>query len=116
MPVSARYDVNFIMEHTPIPHCEKCGAIVRPDVVLYEENLDDRILQAAIAAIAEADTLIIGGTSLVVYPAAGLLEYFNGDHLILINKTETHADAYAEFVIHANICETLSKAVELLGQ
>lgn len=110
----AKYDVNFIMEHKPIPHCESCGGIVRPDVVLYEESLDEKILKAAIAAISEADTLIIGGTSLVVYPAAGLVEYFNGNHLILINKTETRADAYAELVIRENIGETLSKAVELL--
>lgn len=112
----ARYDVNFIMEHKPIPYCKNCGGIVRPDVVLYEESLDDKIMQASIRAISEADTLIIGGTSLVVYPAAGLVDYFNGDHLVLINKTETRADAYAEMTIHANIGETLSKAVELLGR
>lgn len=111
-----RYDVNFIMEHRPIPHCEKCGGIVRPDVVLYEESLDDKVLQASIEAIAAADTLIIGGTSLIVYPAAGLVDYFSGAHLILINRTATRADSEAELVIRENIGETLSKAVELLGR
>ncbi len=112
----ANYDVNFILEHKPIPHCEKCGGIVRPDVVLYEESLDDATLKASIKAIAAADTLIIGGTSLVVYPAAGLVDYFGGAHLILINKTATRADSDAEIVIRENIGETLSKAVELLGR
>lgn len=106
-----RYGVEFILEHVPIPHCEKCGGVVKPDVVLYEEALDQKILTAAVKAIAAADTLIIGGTSLVVYPAAGLVDYFRGEHLILINKTETRADSQAELVIRENIGETLSKAV-----
>ena len=78
--------------------------------------MDDATLKAAIQAIAAADTLIIGGTSLVVYPAAGLVDYFGGAHLILINKTATRADSDAEIVIRENIGETLSKAVELLGR
>lgn len=105
------YDVNFIMKNVPIPYCEKCGGIVKPDVVLYEEALNQEILTAAVRAIAKADTLIVGGTSLVVYPAAGLVDYFNGEHLILINKTETRADKDAEIIIRDNIGETLSKAV-----
>ena len=109
-----KYDINFVMENVPIPHCEKCGGIVKPDVVLYEESLDSKILQNSVKAIAEADTLIIGGTSLIVYPAAGLVDYFNGEHLILINKSETRADKIAEIVIRENIGETLQKAVELL--
>ncbi len=112
----AVYDVDFILNNKPVPHCEKCGGIVRPDVVLYEESLDTEILKAAIKAIAAADTLIVGGTSLVVYPAAGLVDYFGGEHLILINKTPTRADSGAEIVIRENIGETLSKAVELIGR
>lgn len=109
-----KYDINFVVENVPIPHCEKCGGIVKPDVVLYEESLDSKILQNSVKAITEADTLIIGGTSLIVYPAAGLVDYFNGEHLILINKSETRADKIAEIVIRENIGETLQKAVELL--
>lgn len=105
------YGVEFILNNRPIPYCEKCGGIVKPNVVLYEESLDSNVLTASIVAISAADTLIIGGTSLVVYPAAGLVDYFNGEHLILINKTETHADKFAELVIRENIGETLSQAV-----
>ena len=112
----APYDLNYICENKPIPYCKKCGGIVRPDVVLYEENLDEKILKASIAAISRADALIVGGTSLVVYPAAGLVDYFNGEYLIIINKTETRADSEAELIIRENIGETLSKAVELIGR
>ena len=106
-----KYDIDFVMKNIPVPHCKKCGGIVKPDVVLYEEPLDQEILTAAVKAIAKADTLIVGGTSLVVYPAAGLVDYFRGEHLILINKSETRADKDAELVIRENIGETLSKAV-----
>lgn len=108
-----RYDIDFIMKNKPIPYCEKCGGIVKPDVVLYEEPLNQEILTAAVKAIAKADTLIVGGTSLVVYPAAGLVDYFRGEHLILINKSETRADKIAELVIRENIGETLNKCVML---
>ena len=107
-----KYDVEFILNNRPIPYCEKCGGIVKPDVVLYEESLDQNILMAAIRAIAAADTLIVGGTSLVVYPAAGLVDYFHGEHLILINKSETRADKFAELVIRENIGETLNKCLK----
>ena len=107
----APYDVNFILEHKPIPHCEKCGGIVKPDVVLYGEGLDYETVSNSIQAITCADTLIIGGTSLIVYPAAGLIDYFHGRHLILINKTATRADADAELVIRENIGSTLEKAI-----
>ena len=112
----APYDLHYICENKPIPYCKECGGVVRPDVVLYEENLDERILKASIDAISKADTLIVGGTSLVVYPAAGLVDYFNGEFLVIINKTETRADSEAELIIRANIGETLCKAVELLGK
>lgn len=106
-----RYDIDFIMKNKPIPYCEKCGGIVKPDVVLYEEPLNQEILTAAVKAIAKADTLIVGGTSLVVYPAAGLVDYFRGEHLILINKSETRADKIAELVIRENIGETLKQCI-----
>ena len=111
----AKYGVEFVMNNKPIPHCEKCGGIVKPDVVLYGESLDNDTIGNSIRDIAGADTLIVGGTSLVVYPAAGLIDYFRGEHLILINKTATRADADAELVIRENIGETLSEAVKLLA-
>ncbi len=109
-----RYGVEFIMKNIPVPHCEKCGGIVKPDVVLYGENLDEATVADSIHAIANADTLIVGGTSLIVYPAAGLIDYFRGRHLILINKTATHADVDAELVIRENIGKTLAEAVRSL--
>jgi NAD-dependent deacetylase len=109
-----KYDMNFIMENKPVPHCPKCGGIVRPDVVLYEENLEPELVTKVVGVIAKADTLIVGGTSLAVYPAAGFIDYFNGEYLVIINKTETHADREAELIIRENIGETLSEAVRLL--
>jgi NAD-dependent deacetylase len=85
-----------------------CGGTVRPDVVLYEESLDDEVVAGAARAIADADTLIVGGTSLVVYPAAGYLNYFQGKSLVLINKSETGYDSKADLVIHEPIGEVLS--------
>ncbi|MBQ0051557.1 MAG: NAD-dependent protein deacylase [Treponema sp.] len=85
-----------------LPLCE-CGGLVKPDVVLYEEGLDDNVVNGAIQAISEADTLIIGGTSLVVYPAAGLIRYFKGNKIVLINKSETQADSMADLVIHDSL-------------
>ena len=84
---------------------------MRPGVVLYEEGLDSEVIGNAVQAIRDADTLIVGGTSLVVYPAAGLIDYFRGRHLVLINKTETKADARAELVIRDAIGKVLSAAV-----
>ena len=110
MDCGTHYALDYIMEHTPIPCCS-CGGIVRPDVVLYEESLDPATIEGAVAAIRAADTLIIGGTSLIVYPAAGLIEYFRGEHLVLINKSETRADSRAELVIRAPIGEALHAAL-----
>lgn len=110
----AKYDIEFVMKNKPVPHCVKCGGIVKPDVVLYGESLDSDTLGNSIRAIAAADTLIVGGTSLIVYPAAGLIDYFRGRHLVLINKTATRADADAELVIRENIGTTLAAAVALL--
>jgi len=101
------YDLDYIMDPANcqgnIPKCRKCGGTVKPDVVLYEEALDDRCMMGAIRAIEEADTMIIGGTSLVVYPAAGLVRYFGGNNLILINKQPTPYDSHADLVINDSI-------------
>ena len=107
----AFYDEKFILESKGVPTCTKCGGNVKPDVVLYEEGLDDNVIRGAIAAISKADTLIIGGTSLVVYPAAGLINYFRGKNLILINKSSTSADSNADLVIHDAIGKVLGEAV-----
>lgn len=105
------YDLDFIMDENNcdhgIPKCPKCGGIIKPDVVLYEEPLDDSVMTGAVNAIASADTLIVGGTSLVVYPAAGLIHYFRGDNIILINKSETGADSMATLTIHDSIGKVL---------
>lgn len=111
MNCGAKYDIDFIAEseNSPdkLPHCTKCNGLVKPDVVLYEEGLDQNVINGAINAIRNADTLIIGGTSLVVYPAAGLIDYFNGDKIILINKSETSSDYKANLVIHESIGKVL---------
>lgn len=91
------------------PRCPKCGGIIKPDVVLYEEGLDQRILEESVNEIRNADVLIIGGTSLVVYPAAGLIDYFRGNHLVLINKSATARDAMADLVITDAIGEVMSQ-------
>ena len=106
----AHYELDYILHHRPVPHCS-CGGIVRPDVVLYEESLDNATIEGAIAAIRAADTLIIGGTSLIVYPAAGLIDYFRGAHLVLINRSETRADRRAELVIREPIGDVLHEAL-----
>ena len=102
------YGLDYIMEKDGIPRCE-CGGIIKPDVVLYEEPLNDFVLNTAVHYISDADTLIIGGTSLVVYPAAGLINYFNGSRLVLINKSQTPYDSLATLVINEAIGETLSQ-------
>ncbi|MGN0807398.1 MAG: NAD-dependent protein deacylase [Candidatus Coproplasma sp.] len=102
------YSLDYIAGSNGIPRCE-CGGVIKPDVVLYGESLEDRVVSGALNAISRADTLIIGGTSLVVYPAAGLINYFNGKHLVVINKSATKADAQAELLIKAPIGETFAK-------
>ena len=111
----AFYDAKFILDTAPkVPYCPACGGLVKPDVVLYEEPLDNQVISDTVAALGEADTLIIGGTSLVVYPAAGLIRYFQGKHLVLINMSETRADRLAEFVIREPIGEVMAAAVAAL--
>lgn len=102
------HDAQFILNSEDVPLCE-CGGRVKPDVVLYEEGLDQQTLQDSIRAIQEADMLIIGGTSLAVYPAAGLIDYYRGDKLVLINKTPTPRDSMANLVITDSIGEVFSK-------
>lgn len=104
------YDLNFILESEGIPHCT-CGGIIKPDVVLYEEALDMNILNKSAQYIMSADTLIVGGTSLVVYPAARLINYFKGKNLVLINKSKTDYDLLASLVINEAIGETLNKII-----
>ena len=108
------YDEKFILASEGIPVCPKCGGRVKPDVVLYEEGLDDNIINNSVRAIMKADTLIIGGTSLVVYPAAGLINYFGGKNLVLINKSETSADRRANLVIHDSIGKVFKEALEIM--
>ena len=101
---------HYVKNAEGVPHCE-CGGIIKPDVVLYEESLDSRLIQKSIRAISEADALIIGGTSLVVYPAAGFIDYFRGKHLVVINKGATAREVGAELTIAAPIGEVMRKIV-----
>lgn len=111
---NAFYDADYILNSNGIPTCERCKGIVKPDVVLYEEGLDDNIVMGAINAIKNADTLIIGGTSLVVYPAAGLIDYFKGKNLVLINKSSTSADSKANLVINDDIDKVFYEVMKLV--
>ena len=104
------YDLDYIMKSDGIPRCS-CGGTIKPDVVLYEEGLDDRVLNKSVQYIRHADMLIIGGTSLVVYPAAGLINYYRGKRLVLINKDATPRDSMADLVINGKIGEVLGEAV-----
>ncbi|MDR2156387.1 MAG: NAD-dependent protein deacylase [Clostridiales Family XIII bacterium] len=118
MDCGATFDLAYILDeahckdkngHTGnIPYCDRCGGTVRPDVVLYEEPLDQDVVLHAVKAISDADVLIVGGTSLVVYPAAEYLRYFRGKHMVLINKTKTGVDGRADLVIREPIGEVLS--------
>lgn len=102
------YDAAYVKEAQGVPRCT-CGGIIKPDVVLYEEALDTMTMEKSVRAIADADTLIIGGTSLVVYPAAGFIDYFRGKHLVVINKSETAKSVRAELTIPAPIGEILNQ-------
>ena len=102
------YSAEYVKEAEGIPRCE-CGGMIKPDVVLYEEGLDSATIEGAVRAISNADTLIIGGTSLVVYPAAGFIDYFRGKHLVVINKSETGRAVRAELTIAAPIGEILGR-------
>lgn len=103
----AFYGVDFIQAGEGVPLCPVCGGVVKPDVVLYEEGLDQDTVEGAVRAIAGADVLIVGGTSLVVYPAAGLINYYRGNRLVLINRDPTPCDGQADLVIHDSIGKVL---------
>ena len=105
------YVLDYVTASEGVPRCEKCGGMVKPDVVLYEEGLDDTTISKSVRAIAEADVLIIGGTSLNVYPAAGFINYYHGNKLVLINKSETPYDHEANLLIHDSIGKVLKACV-----
>lgn len=109
------YDVSHILEADGVPVCTECGGIVKPDVVLYEEGLDNEVISGAVSSIANADVLIIGGTSLIVYPAAGFIDYFRGSKLVLINKSQTMADRRADLLINDDIAKVMQEAMELIS-
>ena len=104
------YSAEFIRDSGGVPHCA-CGGLIKPDVVLYEEGLDEKTIKGAVRAIAEADVLIVGGTSLTVYPAAGLIRYYGGDRLVLINRDETPYDGYANLIFREPIGQVLGQCV-----
>ena len=108
MDCGKKHDVTAISESKGLPRCE-CGGLIKPDVVLYEESLDNDVMDEAIRCIREADMMIVGGTSLAVYPAAGLIHYFRGNTLALINRDETPLDSRADIVVHGKIGEVFSQ-------
>lgn len=105
------YDFDYMKSAQGVPTCEDCGAIIKPDVVLYEEGLDDNTCSGALKAISEADCLIVAGTSLTVYPAAGFIRYFRGKHFVLINRDVTQADELATLCIHDSVGKVLGEIV-----
>ena len=108
----AFYGAEKIAQSKGLPRCDKCGGLIKPDVVLYEESLDSGVMEESVRCIREADMMIIGGTSLAVYPAAGLVHYFRGSTLALINRGETPMDSRADILLHSKIGETLG-AIEI---
>lgn len=110
------YGLREILDSSGVPHCSICGGVIKPCVTLYGEMLPDGVFEAAADAVAHADCLLIGGTSLTVYPAAGLAEYFHGSYLAVLNKTATPADRSADFVIRDPVGEVLTELAEALRQ
>lgn len=106
------YPLSTITESKGVPQCKECGGIIKPDVVLYEEGLDEEIINNSIKAIKKADMLIVGGTSLNVYPAASFVNYYDGNKLILINKSKTPYDRYADLLIHDSIGKVFDEIIE----
>lgn len=103
------FDVHYMAQSDGVPKCDVCGGIIKPDVVLYEEGLDNQIVNGAVNAISNADCLIVAGTSLTVYPAAGFIRYFNGKYFVLINRDKTSMDSAANLVIHDSVGKVLSE-------
>ena len=112
MKCGAPYGMQYVLEADGVPKCAKCGGTIKPDVVLYSEGLDQDVINGAVRAIMKADMLIIGGTSLVVYPAAGLIDYYQGHKLVVINKSVTSRDSQADLVISDSIGKVLGEAVQ----
>ena len=108
------YPVEKIINSTGIPHCDKCGGIIKPDVVLYEEGLDEKTIMNSIHAISQAEVLIVGGTSLVVQPAASLIRYYRGNKLILVNKSTTPYDQDANVVLHESLGKIFGEIAKIL--
>ena len=106
------FDAHYMKAADGVPHCDACGSLIKPDVVLYEEGLDEDVMVGAVQAIRAADMLIVGGTSLVVYPAAGLIRYYGGQKLVLINKDATPYDAHANLVIHDALGKVFSAVAD----
>lgn len=116
MDCGRAYPLETVMEGGEVPRCA-CGGVIKPDVVLYEEGLDGDVMDGATRAIMAADVLVVGGTSLNVYPAAGLLQYYRGDQLVLVNKSATSADGQARLVIHDSVGKVLGEATDqVLGR
>lgn len=103
------YDVSYIENSEGVPKCSECGGLIKPDVVLYEEGLEDKTVNGAVKAISNADCLIVAGTSLTVYPAAGFIRYFRGKHFVLINRDRTPVDSSADLVIYDSVGKVLSE-------
>ena len=103
------FDAAYVKNSEGVPRCDACGGLVKPDVVLYEEGLDSQTISDAVYAISHADVLIIGGTSLAVYPAAGMIDYFRGSHLVLINRSSTPRDSQADLVINDSMGEVFGQ-------
>ena len=115
MDCGASYELEYLLKFKGgTPKCARCGGLIKPDVVLYEEPLDYQVIDKAVAAISQADTLIVAGTSLVVYPAASFIRYFRGAHLILINENPTPMDANFEFIVKAKVGEVFTKIMQEL--
>lgn len=113
MKCGKNFDLDYVTKDYGITLCDKCGGVVRPDVVLYEEGLDQDVIRNSVKYISEADVLIVGGTSLAVYPAAGLIDYFRGNKLVLINKSVTPYDKKADLIINENIGEVFKEICDL---
>ncbi len=106
-----KYDLDYILSCEGVPKCQDCGGFVRPDVVMYGEGLDSHAIESAVRAVSECDMLIVGGTSLTVYPAAGFVNYYGGDKLVIINRDPTPFDSYARMVIRRPIAEVFSDII-----
>lgn len=108
-----QFGLEYVIQSEGVTLCDVCGSVVRPDIVLYEENLNHQTLQKTVEYIAKADMLIVGGTSLVVYPAASLIQYYKGNKLVLINQSSTSYDSQADLIISEKIGEVFSKVISL---